>query len=500
MPSNGRSPFHLMSDTNSLLLAGKHHHRHGRHAVVIGSGPNGLAAAIVLAQAGYGIEVHEAQSTIGGGSRTLPLTLPGFLHDFGASIHAMAAGSPFFSSLPLHHHGLEWIHPDAPLAHPLDDGTAVTLERDLKHAEKALGRDGSRWRRLFEPLAANWKELAEETLQPLIHVPRHPFLLTRFGIPALMPARMFAGIFFKDARTRALFSGIAAHSFLPLDAPLSSSGGIMLSAAAHAVGWPMARGGSQSITNALASILKELGGCIHTQSPIKALDCFRRNTLFLCDISPRQLLAITGHRLNQNFQQSLQQFELGPGTFKIDYALSEPIPWKSPDCKRAGTVHLGGTFEEVAVAERAVADGKHPERPFMLLTQPTLFDPARAPEGKHIAWTYTHVPNGSDFNMTERMEAQIERFAPGFRDCILARHISSPAILESMDANLIGGDIGGGAMTLRQTIFRPTRSNYATSDPNIFLCSASTPGVGGVHGMCGYHAARAALSEAKTPA
>jgi phytoene dehydrogenase-like protein len=486
-----------MSDTSSLLLGSKHLHRHGRHAVVIGSGPNGLAAAIVLAQAGYGVEVHEAQSTIGGGARTLPLTLPGFLHDFGSAIHSMAAGSPFFASLPLAQHGAEWIHPPAPLAHPLDDGTAVMLERDLNDAAQALGDDGNRWRSIFQPLSENWSQLAEEILQPIVHIPRHPLLLARFGIPALMPARLFAGTFFKDARTRALFAGVAAHSFLPLDAPLSSSGGITLSAAAHAVGWPMARGGAQSIANALASILEELGGCIHTDSPINSLDAYDRDTLFLCDVSPRQLLAITGHRLKQNFQQSLSKFKPGPGAFKVDYALSCPIPWTAPDCLRAGTIHLGGTLEEIAASERAVADGEEPERPFVLLTQPTLFDATRAPEGQHIAWAYCHVPNGSTFDMTGRIETQIERFAPGFRDCILARHVSSPTTLESMDANLLGGDISGGAMTLRQTIFRPTRRNYATSDPNIFLCSASTPGVGGVHGMCGYHAARAALKNSR---
>jgi phytoene dehydrogenase-like protein len=485
-----------MSSTSSLLLRDKHHPCHGCHAVVIGSGPNGLAAAIVLAEAGYGVEVHEAQSTIGGGARTLPLTLPGFLHDFGSAIHSMAAGSPFFSSLPLKEHGVEWIHAPAPLAHPLDDSTAVMLERDLNDAVLALEADGNRWRGIFEPLANNWQHLAEETLGPVIHIPRHPFLLARFGIPALMSAKSFAGKF-KNPRTRALFAGIAAHSFLPLDAPLSSSGGIMLATAAHAVGWPMARGGAQSITNALASILKELGGSIHTNSPVTSLDSFSRDTLFLCDVSPRQLLAVTGHRLDENFRQSLQRFQPGPGAFKIDYALSDPIPWKTADCLRAGTVHLGGTFAEIAASERAVADGKPPEQPYILITQPTLFDKTRAPEGKHIAWAYCHAPNGSTFDMTERIESQIERFAPGFRDCILARHVSSPATLESMDANLLGGDISGGAMTLRQTIFRPTRRNYATSDPNIFLCSASTPGVGGVHGMCGYHAARTALKSSR---
>jgi phytoene dehydrogenase-like protein len=482
-----------MSDTSSLLLGTKHRHPHGRHAVVIGSGPNGLAAAIALAQAGYGVEVHEAQAEIGGAARTLPLTLPGFLHDFGSAVHPMGIGSPFFSSLPLQQYGLEWIQPPAPLAHPLDDGTAVMLERDLRDAERALGADGRRWRSLFEPLAKHWMQLAAEVLQPVVHLPHHPFLLARFGIPALMPARLFANIFFKDARARALFAGIAAHSVLALDAPLSSSAGVLLAAAAHAVGWPMPHGGAQSITNALAGHLNALGGVIHPNSPVTSLDCFSRDTLFLCDVSPSQLLSITGHRLTKRFQQGLRYFEPGPGAFKMDYALSEPIPWKASDCRRAGTVHLGGTLEEIALSERAVAKGHHAERPFVLLAQPTLFDPTRAPEGKHIAWAYCHVPNGSTIDMMDRIEAQIERFAPGFRDCILARHISSPAILESMDANLVGGDISGGAMTLRQTFLRPSWRSYATSDPNIFLCSASTPGMGGVHGMCGYHAAHAAL-------
>jgi phytoene dehydrogenase-like protein len=483
-----------MSDTSLLR---ERTHPHCCHSVVIGSGPNGLSAAIVLAEAGYGVEVHEAQPTIGGGARTLPLTLPGFLHDFGSAIHAIAAGSPFFSSLPLQQHGLEWVHPPAPLAHPLDDGTAVMLERDFDDATQALGSDGKRWQRIFKPLAENWTALANEVFQPVIHIPRHPFLLARFGIPALMPAHLFASTSFKDVRTRALFAGIAAHSFLPLDAPLSSSGGILLAAAAHAVGWPMAQRGAQSITNALASILKELGGHIHTNSPVTLLDDFSRDTLFLCDITPRQLLAISGHRLEPNFQRSLRKFKPGPGAFKLDYALSQPIPWKASDCLRAGTVHLGGALEEIAVSERTVAQGKHPERPFVLFTQPTLFDKTRAPTDKHIAWAYCHVPNGSTFDMTERIETQIERFAPGFRDCILARHTSSPATLEAMNANLIGGDISGGAMTIGQVVFRPTHMNYATSDPNIFLCSASTPGIGGVHGMCGYNAARSALTNAK---
>jgi phytoene dehydrogenase-like protein len=484
-----------MNDETSLLIGSKH--QHPPHAVIIGAGPNGLSAAIVLAQAGWQVEIYEAQPTIGGASRTLPLTLPGFQHDFGSAIHALAAGSPFFSSLPLEKHGLEWIHASAPLAHPLDDGTAVMLERDLGEAESALGADGRRWRNIFGPLAEHWEQIARGALRPLIHFPAHPFLMARFGAFSLMSARFFANRFFQSPRTRSLFAGIAAHSILPLNAPLSASGGIMLAAAAHAVGWPMPRGGAQSTTNALAEYFLSLGGSIHTSSPVTSLESFSPHTFLICDIAPRQLLAIAGNRLTPKFQQELRRFRHGPGAFKMDYALSAPIPWKAADCARAGTVHLGGTLEEIAESERAVAQGKHPERPFVLLTQPTLFDPSRAPEGKHIAWAYCHVPNGSTFDMSERIEAQIERFAPGFRDCILARHASSPAFLETMDANLIGGDINGGAISLRQLVFRPTPRHYATSDPNIYLCSASTPPLGGVHGMCGYHAARAVLQHVR---
>ncbi|HZU10720.1 MAG TPA: NAD(P)/FAD-dependent oxidoreductase [Pseudacidobacterium sp.] len=480
-----------MNDDTSLLIGSKH--KHPLHAVVIGSGPNGLSAAIVLAQAGWQVDVYEAQPTIGGASRTLPLTLPGFQHDFGSAIHAMAAGSPFFSTLPLAKHGLEWVHAPAPLAHPFDDGTAITLERDLDDAERVFGSDGKRWRSIFGPLAEHWNQIAKGALRPLVHFPAHPFLMARFGTFSLMSAQFFADRFLQSSRVRALFAGIAAHSIMPLDAPLSASGGVMLAAAAHAVGWPMPRGGAQSTANALAGYFSSLGGSIYTHSPITSLEDFSPHTVLVCDISPRQLLDLASHRLTGQFQKDLRRFRYGPGAFKLDYALSAPIPWKAAECARAGTVHLGGTMEEIAEAELAVWQNRHPDRPFVLLTQPTLFDPSRAPEGKHIAWAYCHVPNGSTFDMSERIEAQIERFAPGFRDCILARHVSSPSFLETLDANLIGGDINGGAISLRQLVFRPTPRHYATSDPNIFLCSASTPPLGGVHGMCGYHAAQAVI-------
>jgi phytoene dehydrogenase-like protein len=466
------------------------------HAHIIGSGPNGLAAAIVLAQAGLQVEVHEAEAEPGGGARTLPLTLPGFLHDFGSAVHPLAVGSPFFSSLPLAEFGLEWIYSDAELAHPLDDGTAVTIERGLAATEQALGQDGRRWRRLVEPAATHWKEFAEDTLAPALRVPHHPLRMARFGLDALQPARLVANGHFRSARTRAVFAGLAGHSFLGLDEPLSGGVGIMFAASLHAVGWPVPRGGSRAITHALIGYLESLGGVVHTSTRIDAAEfceLARDGAVMMCDISPRQLLAMAGDQFTVGHRLSLAEFRPGPGAFKVDYALSEPVPWRAPECRRAITVHLGGTFEEIAASERAVVHGLAPERPLVLTAQPSLFDPARAPHGKHVLWAYCHVPNGSSFDMTERLEAQIERFAPGFRDCVLARHISTPSVLERMDANLIGGDISGGAISVGQMLFRPTLRAYGTSNPLIYLCSASTPPGAGVHGMCGYHAAKMAL-------
>jgi phytoene dehydrogenase-like protein len=467
-------------------------------ACVIGSGPNGLAAAIVLAQAGLAVEVFEAESEPGGATRTLPLTLPGFLHDFGSAVHPLAAGSPFFSSLPLGDFGLEWIHGDAPLAHPLDDGSAVMLERDLGAAERALGADGRSWRRLMQPIADHWKEFAADGLAPPIHIPHHPLRMARFAFSAFQPAQMLARNSFITPRARALFAGLAGHSFLSFDQPLSSAVALVLGAAAHAVGWPVPRGGASAIPRALENFLRALGGTVHTSRRVdsrawRELD----SPLSLCDLSPRQLLSIAGDNLAPAYRRTLERFQYGPAAFKIDYALSEPVPWRAHDCRRAITVHLGGTFEEIAKSEDAVAHGREAERPFVLVAQPTLFDHTRAPHEKHVLWAYCHVPNGSTADMTERIEAQIERFAPGFRDCILARHISSPTRLESMDANLVGGDIGGGAFTLRQFLARPSLRTYSTSNPNLYLCSASTPPGGGVHGMCGFHAANLALRRMK---
>jgi len=464
-----------------------------RRAVVIGAGPNGLAAAIVLAQAGLRVEVFEAQPQPGGGARTLPLTLPGFLHDFGSAVHPMALASPFFSSLPLREYGLEWVQPAAPLAHPLDDGTAVMLEHNLAEAEAALGEDGRQWRRLLGPFAERWNELAPEVLRPVSFLPRHPLLLARLGLLGFPSASAIAHIWFRNPRTKALFAGLAAHSLLSLEEPLSSAFGIMLGATAHAVGWPIPRGGAQSITNALCAHLAALGGTVHTSRPVEDLASVGTFDIAMCDVTPRQLLRIADERFSARYRRQLERYRYGPGVFKVDYALSTPLPWKAAECRRAATVHVGGTLEELVVSEDAMRHGRPAERPFVLLSQPTLFDPSRAPEGKHIAWAYCHVPNGSTFDMLPRIEAQIERFAPGFCDCVLERRVFSPAALEAMDANLIGGDIGGGLANLPQFLFRPTMRYYATSARDIYICSSSTPPGGGVHGMCGYNAAKLAL-------
>lgn len=465
----------------------------GLKACVVGSGPNGLSAAIVLAQAGLQVEVFEAEIIPGGGVRSMELTLPGFLHDFGSAVYPLGAGSPFFSTLPLHEHGLEWVHSPAPLAHPLDDGTAVVLERDLQAAAAELAPDGDAWRILLQSYVTHWNDFAPQVLGPPLKIPRHPWLMARFGMSAMLPAQVVARRF-KSERTRALFAGLAAHSFLSLDESLSAAFGLLMAIPAHAVGWPIARGGSQSITNALCSYLATLGGKVVTSSRVEALDALSGYDLILCDLTPQQFLTIAGRKLTDSYKRQLENFRYGPGVFKVDYALSAPIPWKASECSRTATVHVGGTFEEIAEAEKAVRTGEHPAHPFVLLAQPTLFDPSRAPSGKHTAWAYCHVPNGSSVDMLPRIEDQIERFAPGFRDTVLARHVMSPSCLERMDSNLVGGDISGGVIDLRQMLFRPTRKLYATPASNIYLCSSSTPPGGGVHGMCGYHAAKTALA------
>ncbi len=440
------------------------------------------------------MDVLEAETTPGGAARTLELTLPGFQHDFGSAVHPLGAGSPFFSSLPLREHGLQWIHPPAPLAHPLDDGTAVLLERDLGEAKAALGIDGESWVKLMRPFVEHWSEFAPEVLRPVLAFPKHALLMARFGMNALRSARTIARRF-RSERTRALLAGLAAHSFLSLDAPLSGAMGMLMAVTAHAVGWPIPRGGSQALTSALCRYLSTFESTLKTSSRVESLATLSNYELILCDLTPRQLLKIVGGRLSQSYKRQLARYRYGPGVFKVDYALSSPIPWRASECLRAATVHLGGSFEEIAASEQALQNGRHTDRPFVLLAQPSLFDSLRAPEGKHTAWAYCHVRNGSNMDMLGKLEDQIERFAPGFRECVLARRGFSPADLESMDANLVGGDIGGGAMDLWQFLFRPTWRHYATSAPDIYICSSSTPPGGGVHGMCGYHAAKMALSK-----
>jgi phytoene dehydrogenase-like protein len=465
-------------------------------ANVIGSGPNGLSAAIVLAQAGLDVDVFEAEAQPGGGARTLPLTLPGFMHDFGSAVHPMAAASPFFASLPLADLGLHWIHGDWPLAHPLDDGSAVLLERNLADMDRQLGPDAQSWCSLLSPIVSHWEQFAEDSLGPVVQIPHHPFLMARFGVGAFQSANRLADHSFTGPRARALFAGLAAHSFLSLDQPLSSAVALVLGAAAHVVGWPIPHGGAQAITQALIAQLQNFGGKLYTSRRIDA-PAFHEigggKTLSLFDTSPSQLLRIAGDLIPPRRRGGMLAFQPGPGVFKIDFALSAPVPWTAKECSRAISIHLGGTFEEIAESEDAVARVRHSEKPFVLVAQPSLFDPTRAPVGKHVLWAYCHVPNGSTVDMTTRIEAQIERFAPGFRDCILAKKVLSPAVLESMNANLVGGDISGGAMTMGQFLFRPTVHYYSTGNRNLYLCSSSTSPGGGVHGMCGFNAAKLAL-------
>jgi phytoene dehydrogenase-like protein len=424
----------------------------------------------------------------------MELTEPGFRHDFGSAVHPMGAGSPFFSSLPLAEFGLQWVHGTSPLAHPLDDGTAVTLEHSLRDQEAQLGEDGVAWRELMEPIATQWLDFIVDAMGPPTRIPRRPLLMASFARKAMQPANALARRTFRGQRARALFAGLAAHSTLSFDEPLSPAVGLVLGAAAHVVGWPVPRGGSQAITNALIGYLEKLNGRVQTSHRIASLDeTDPENGPVLCDLTPRQLLMIAGERLQKTYRKALQEFRYGPGVFKIDYALSAPIPWTARECYRAITVHLGGTLEEIARSEFAARHGAVAEKPFVLVAQPSLFDPTRAPEGKHVAWMYCHLPHGSTEDMTNRIEAQVERFAPGFKDCVLARRTWSPAQLEAMDANLVGGDIGGGELSMRQFFFRPALGNYYTGTRNLYLCSSSTPPGGGVHGMCGYHAARMAL-------
>jgi phytoene dehydrogenase-like protein len=454
-------------------------------ATVIGSGPNGLSAAIVLATAGLPTTVFERNVQIGGACSTAETTLPNFRRDLGSSVYPVGVASPFFRSLPIK---IPWIEPTAPCAHPLDDGTAVMLEHSIEATVATLDAcDGGRYRSLIAPLASEFAELSEDILGPIQHLPRHPVILARFGSSALLPAASLARSHFTGKRAQAFFAGMATHSVLSLEAPASAAVGLTLIAAGHASGWPILRGGAQALPDALARYLEDLGGRIEIGHEVTQLP---ETDLILADITPRQLLRIAGSQLPSYYCRRLERFRYGAGAFKIDYALSAPIPWTAPECSRAATVHIGGSLEEIGESERTFTS----DRPFVLLGQPSLFDPSRAPVGQHTAWAYCHVPNGSPKDCTELIERQIARFAPDFRDCILARSISSPVALERWNPNLVGGDFLGGAMDIRQLLFRPTPSLYRTPRSNLYLCGASTPPGGGVHGMSGYHAATRALA------
>ena len=468
-----------------------------RDAIVIGSGPNGLAAAITLARAGRSVRVLEAASTPGGGARSAALTRPGFVHDVCSAIHPVAAGSPFFWSLGLDGIELDLIQPPSPVAHPLDDGTAVLLERSVEDTAIGLGPDADAYRRLFTPLVRDWRVLVGELLGPL-RLPRHPVIAGRFGWLGLRSLTGLVRARFRGERARALLAGIGAHSVLPLDEIPSAAVTLVLTLLGHACGWPFPRGGAGRITDALVARLSSLNGEIVTGHRVESLDELGAARIVLADVSPRDLMRIGGARLPAAYRRRLSRYRYGPGVFKLDWALDGPIPWKASACARAATVHVGGTFEEIAVAEAMVSRGEHPDHPFVLLAQPSLFDGSRAPAGRHTGWAYCHVPNGSTTDMADRIEAQVERFAPGFRSRIVARHVMGPVDFERYDANYVGGDINGGRQDLGQLFTRPVARlvPYATPVDGLYLCSASTPPGGGVHGMCGYWAARAALRRA----
>ncbi|MBV8714407.1 MAG: NAD(P)/FAD-dependent oxidoreductase [Chloroflexi bacterium] len=468
--------------------------RNAYDAVVVGAGPNGMAAAIVLARAGLRVLLREGADEPGGGARTDALTLPGFAHDVCSAVHPLAIGSPLFSRLPLARYGLEWIQPPAAAAHPLDDGSAVLLERSTAAMDRQLGPDAAAWQQLMDPFVLKREALFADALGPL-KVPRHPLLLARFGLVGFPATTWLMRSLFRGVRAPALFAGIAAHATLPLRAPPSAAFGMILGIAGHSVGWPIPRGGSVSITRALISYFRSLGGELQTGRVVSSLDELPAARAIILDLTPRQILRLDGTRFSPFYRMQLEHFQYGLGTFKVDWALDAPIPWQAPEARLAATVHLGGTLEEIDGNRQQEWRGEPAERPFVLVVQPTLFDPSRAPSGKHVGWGYCHVPNGSSVDMTDRVEAQLERFAPGFRNRILARHVFGPADLERHNPNLVGGDLGGGEATLMQLFFRPALRPipYATPDSRVFVCSASTPPGGGVHGMGGYWAARLVL-------
>jgi phytoene dehydrogenase-like protein len=464
-------------------------------AIVVGSGPNGLAAAITLQREGLSVLLIEAKSTIGGGLRSARLTLPGFTHDICSAIHPMAVASPFFQSLPLARYGLEYIHPVIPAAHPFDDGAAALLHRSPGKTARLLGADEAAWKQVFDPLVASWREMAPDLLAPL-HYPRQPLDMGRFGWKALASATRLARRF-STREARGLWAGMAAHSILPLHFSATSAIGLALGTVGHLYGWPMVKGGSENLAEALAVHFVSIGGVLQTGVTVRSLAQLPSAHAVLFDMTPQQLLTIAGHRLSSLYRWQLGRYRRGMGVFKIDWALGVPIPWTNEGCRQAGTLHLGGTLEEIAASEADTWKGRHVERPFVLLAQQSLFDGTRAPAGRHTAWAYCHVPNGSRVDRTAAIEAQVERFAPGFRDRILAKHVMTTDVLEAYNPNYLGGDINGGAITLQQLFTRPALrwSPYRTSARGLYLCSSSTPPGGGVHGMCGYHAAKRALKD-----
>ncbi|GAB3042359.1 phytoene desaturase family protein [Spirosoma pulveris] len=464
-------------------------------AVIVGSGPNGLSAAITMQRAGLSTLVLEAKATIGGGLRSAELTQPGFVHDICSAIHPLAVGSPFFRTLPLADHGLEFIDPPIAAAHPFDDGTAAALRRSLTETAQSLGADEQTYRTLLEPVVRHWPGMAPDILGPL-RIPKHPIDMASFGLNALLPVTQLVKRF-KTKEAQGLFGGMAAHSIQPLSNVATSAIALVLMTAGHLYNWPIPKGGSQTIANALASYYRSIGGQIETDRRVATLKDIPSTRVVLFDVTPKQLLSIAGERFSTLYRTQLERYRYGMGVFKIDWALDGPIPFTAPECRQAGTVHLGGTFAEIADAEQATSDGKHPDKPYILLAQQSLFDSSRAPNGKHTAWAYCHVPNGSTLDQTTIIEQQVERFAPGFRDRILDRHTMNTVQMEAYNPNYIGGDINGGIIDITQLYTRPviSLSPYETSAPGLFICSSSTPPGGGVHGMCGYHAARVALRE-----
>ena len=475
----------------------QHPQRSTYDAIVVGAGPNGLAAGIVLARAGLQVLILEGNPVAGGGARSAELTLPGFIHDPCAAVHPFGKASPFFRSLPLAEHGLKWIEPESPMAHPLDGGKAIVVERDFEATVAALGTDGPAYRRSVSFWVEHWEELFADLVGPLPLPPRHPFTIARVAPHSILPADILARLLFRNEATQALFAGMAGHSMLPLNCPLTGAFGLMLSMLSHVVGWPIVQGGTQGLANALISYYRSLGGELVTGHWVKSMPELPETRVVLFDAPPRTVLSIAGDWLPAGYRRQLGRFRYGQGVFKIDYALNGPIPWENPACTRTATLHLGGTLEEIAVSEKAVWSGRHPERPYVLLSQPTVWDPSRAPAGKHTAWAYCHSPAGSTVDMTGAIESQIERFAPGFQEQILARHTRNTMEMEAYNPNYVQGDINSGVQDLWQFFTRPTFSltPYRMAGKGLYFCGSSAPPGGGVHGMCGYYAANTVLKD-----